>query len=194
MRAQPSSIVVLSKRYPWHGKSPSPALNHVPRNFGIPGESEFSNFGIIGRDPLRCEALLLQQLAQQSTGRLGAAPGLYEEIQNLALVIHGAPKPMVPAADIDDHLVQMPARARLRPSLAKVARDQAAKLQEPPSNCFVRSIDATFGEHFLDVAERQGKAGVEPDGVDDHRRRKAMALERYWLHHPNLTPEPPSRG
>ena len=84
---------------------------------------------------------------------------------------------MVPASDLDDHFVEMPARTGLRARSAKVASDQAAKLQEPAADCFVRSVDATLGQHFLNVAEGKREAGIKPDRMHDHRRWKAMTLE-----------------
>lgn len=140
----------------------------------------------IGCDALGREALLFQQLAQQSRGRLGGAPGLDEEIQNLALIVNCPPEPMFAATDIDGHLIQMPARTWLRAALAQVARDKAPELQEPAPNRLVRDVDAAFGEHFLNVPERQREAGIDPDGMHDDRRRKAMALERDGIHRPSI--------
>ena len=51
---------------------------------------------------------------------------------------------------------------------AGAAHSQAAKLQKPPSNGLVRRIDATLGEHLLDIAKRQREAGIEPDSMEDH--------------------------
>ena len=132
---------------------------------------------LVSRNPRWREALLLQQLSQQAPGRLGASPWLDEEIQNLPFISHGASKPMFAASDFDDHLIQMPARARLRAASTKIARDQAAKIQEPSADSFIRNVDAPLGEHFFHVTEGQRKAGIEPDRMHDDWRRKAMALE-----------------
>lgn len=49
--------------------------------------------------------MLLQQISMQPASRLGAAPGLRQEIEGLAFVIVRSPEPMVPVPDIDRHLV-----------------------------------------------------------------------------------------
>ena len=51
---------------------------------------------------------------------------------------------------------------------AKVVRDQAAKLEQPAADSLVRGIDAALSKHFLDIAEGQREAGIEPDSVEDH--------------------------
>ena len=140
----------------------------------------------VGGKPFRREPLFLEQLAKEPACRLGVSPRLDEEIKHLAFVINGAPKPMPPSADLDDHLVQMPTRARPRALLPEIARDHAAELQEPTPDRFIRCIDPTFGKQFLYVTEGQREAGVEPDGVKNDRRRKAMTLERDRSHRPSL--------
>ena len=65
---------------------------------------------------------------------------------------------MFAAMDLDAYCVQIPSRAWLRSESAKVAGDEAPKLQKPATDSFVLSIDTTFGQHFLHIAERQGKA------------------------------------
>jgi len=55
--------------------------------------------------------------------------------------------------DLDNHLIHMPTWARLRTGSAKAARDQTAKLQEPPSDRLIRDIGTPFSQQLLDVSE-----------------------------------------
>lgn len=75
---------------------------------------------------------------------------------------------MVSASDLDDHLVQMPTRTGPQATSTKAACGQAAELEEPAPNRFVRSIDAALRKHFINVAEGEGEAGIEPDSVHNH--------------------------
>jgi hypothetical protein len=59
----------------------------------------------IGDEQLRCETLFLEQLAHQSECRLRIAPTLNKHIENLALVVDGAPQVHPLPGDPDDDLV-----------------------------------------------------------------------------------------
>src|SRR5438270_6035275 len=64
----------------------------------------------VGHRHIGCEALLLEQLAHQFHGGSLVAPSLYKEVENLAFVVDGAPKPELPARNRHGHLVEMPSR------------------------------------------------------------------------------------
>jgi hypothetical protein len=49
---------------------------------------------------------------------------LYEEIENLAFVIHRTPKPELLAGNDHGHLIEMPARGWTRASARKFLREQ----------------------------------------------------------------------
>ena len=89
---------------------------------------------------------------------------------------------MFPATDLDNHLVEVPARTGARTAAAKIDGDQSAEFQEPASYGLVRYINATFGQQVLDITKRQGEPSVKPDRVLDNLRRKPMSLERYRDH------------
>jgi hypothetical protein len=56
----------------------------------------------------RCEALFLEQLAHQPECRLRIAPTLNEHVEDLALVVDGAPQVHPFPGDPDDHLASSP--------------------------------------------------------------------------------------
>ena len=49
-----------------------------------------------------------------------------------------------------------------------------AELPAPLPNSFVRHDDAAFGQQILDIPEAQAVSVIQPDGVADDFRRKAM--------------------
>ena len=78
---------------------------------------------LVGDQQLRCEALFLEQLAHQPECRLRISPTLNEHVEDLALVVDGAPQVHLFPVDPDDHLVEVPSRARAGAALPQLARD-----------------------------------------------------------------------
>ena len=134
-------------------------------------------FEFVRGNSLRREALLLQQLSQQSPRRPSASSWLDQEVQNFTFVVDRSPQPVIKATDLDNHFVEMSTRTGARTAAAKIARNQSAKLQEPASNRFVRNIDATLGQQILDITKRKREPGVEPDRMSDDLGRKTVSLE-----------------
>ena len=88
-------------------------------------------FELVGGDAFRRKAVLLQQLSQQSPRRSSAASGLDQEVEHLAFVVDRPSQPVLPATDLDDHLVEMPASTGARTAVTKITGDQPPKLQKP---------------------------------------------------------------
>ena len=61
----------------------------------------------------RRPAVALQELAQQALGRFGIAAALHENVQDEAVLIHGAPQPVLLAPDLDDYLIEVALVAKL---------------------------------------------------------------------------------
>jgi hypothetical protein len=99
---------------------------------------------------------------------------LDQHVEDLALVVDGTPEIHPLAGDPHHHLVQMPAIARPRATLAQPSRDRGTELQRPPHR-FVGNVEPSLGQQLLDVAVAQGEAEIEPDRVLDDLRREAMA-------------------
>jgi hypothetical protein len=72
--------------------------------------------------------------------------------------------------------------------------DGSAKPVEPSSypapHCFIRDIEPSFGQEFLDVSITQGKAEIQPDGVLDDLGREAMAAVAERSHADILSDTP----
>ena len=136
------------------------------------------------RDHLsRQAALPLQQTLQQAFGRLGVAPRLDDLIEDLAILIDGPPQPVLLAGNADHDLVQVPdvTRAwRLAPEPAGV---RWPELHRPAPHSLVGYDDAMLEQHFLDQAQAQREAEVQPDSMSDDLRWKAVALVADGLAH-----------
>jgi hypothetical protein len=62
-------------------------------------------------------------LAQQALRRFGIAPALDQDVEHDPMLIHGSPKPVLPARDIDRHLIKVP----FVPSCRKTPADLIGK-------------------------------------------------------------------
>jgi hypothetical protein len=121
-------------------------------------ESRAVGAQLVGDQQLRCKALFLKQLAHQPECRLRIAPTLNEHVEDLALVVDGAPQIHPFPGDPDDHFVEVPLRARAWAALPQLARDQRAEFQHPAPHRFIGDFEPTLGEQFLHVSVAQGEA------------------------------------
>src|SRR5580704_12917120 len=86
---------------------------------------------LVGDQQFRRETLLLEQFAHQTQRGPTVASTLNQHVENLALVVDGTPEIHPLAADAHHHLVQMPAIARPRATLAQPSRDRGTELHHP---------------------------------------------------------------
>ena len=76
--------------------------------------------------------------------------------------------------DSDEEFIDVPDIAEpplLPPQIARIGRTE---LQTPKPNSLVRNNDASLSKHFLDVSKAEREPMVQPDGVADNFRWKAM--------------------
>ena len=97
-------------------------------------------------------SLLLQQLAQQALGSLLVAPALDKDIENKALLINGALKPVLDAGDSHDELIKVPLVAVARHAPAEALGELSAERQTLVPDCFVCDRRAASGQHLLNLA------------------------------------------
>ena len=68
---------------------------------GVAGE-------LVGDHHARCDALLLEQLAQQPLGGFCIATTLHQNIEHDSVLVDGSPEPVLPTCDTDRDLVEVP--------------------------------------------------------------------------------------
>src|SRR5260370_4098760 len=157
--------------------------SETPKRRGVGAE-------LVGDQQFRRETLLLEQLAHQPQPRTGVASALDQHVEDLALVIDGTPQIHALAGDAHYQLVEMPAVARPRATLAQPSRDRGTELQHPAPHRFVGDIEPSFGQQFLDIAVAQGEVEIEPDRVLDDLGREAMAAVAD-RNHAHILPDMP---
>src|SRR5437868_2541647 len=137
---------------------------------------------LVGCQQFRREAVLPEQLAHEPECRALVAAALHQHIENLALVIDGAPQVHPFAGDANHHLIEVPPVARSWSGASKPAGEPGPELQNPPPHRFLGNLQASLREEFLHVAVAQGEPEIKPDRVLDHRRREAMSAIGRLIH------------
>ena len=144
----------------------------------------------IGYNRRRREALLLQEFPHQPNCRPSVPAGLNQEIQDFALTVHGTPEIELPPSNYDDHLVQVPAFGRSWPPTLNPPRIGPTEFQDPSSNCLIRDVETTLGKQVLNVPIAQRETAIEPDGMLDDDRWKAVTTVGYLAHPETLKHRP----
>jgi hypothetical protein len=132
----------------------------------------------------------LSNLRKNCPGGVAIPAGLEQDVDDLAVLVDGPPEVLTLAADCHEELVQMPRVAnwpRPTPEPPCVGRTESLA---PVPDGLVRHCDGALGEEVFDVAEAEGEAVVEPDGVADNRWREPVAwIVRDIVGHPATVPQ-----
>ena len=120
-----------------------------------------------------------QEFPHQPNCRPSVPAGLNQEIQDFALTVHGTPEIELPPSNYDDHLVQVPAFGRSWPPTLNPPRIGPTEFQDPSSNCLIRDVETTLGKQVLNVPIAQRETAIEPDGMLDDDRWKAVTTVGY---------------
>jgi hypothetical protein len=117
----------------------------------------------------------LEQLAKEPRGGVAIPAGLGQDVDDLGVLVDGPPKVLTLATNRHGEFVEMPRVADRSGPMSKPPGAREAEGLAPGADGFVRDGDATVREEVFDVAEAQGEAVVEPDGVADDGGRKSVA-------------------
>jgi hypothetical protein len=135
-----------SGRYPWHDLLPGRPVR----------------FLLVGDHNSRCSALHFRELAQQPLGRLLVAPALDQNIEHDAVPIHGAPKVMLPAGNLENDLIHMSrvARPRQPPAASSRERGRQAEALSFDRSSRRRSRSVPIGIEVVPVFRTDGEERV----------------------------------
>src|SRR5947207_1572708 len=137
---------------------------------------------LVSRQQFRHKALFPEQLADEPECRALVATALNQHVENLALVIDGAPQIHPLAGDANDHLVELPPVARTWARPLEPAGKSGPELQNPAPHRLIGDIESAFSEELLHVPVAQCEPQIEPDRVLDDRRREAMSAVGELIH------------
>ena len=130
----------------------------------------------VGNDTKWFFSLAAQQSSKESLRGALITARLNQDVDHIAVLIHGTPEILLLAIDSNEDFVQVPniAEAALTPlQFSGIARTE---LLTPESNRFIRDDDAAFGEKILHISEAQTETMVNPDGIADDFRWETMTV------------------
>ena len=81
-------------------------------------------------------------------------------------------------------------RARSWPPTLNPPRIGPTEFQDPSSNCLIRDVETTLGKQVLNVPIAQRETAIEPDGMLDDDRWKAVTTIGYLAHPETLKHRP----
>jgi hypothetical protein len=130
----------------------------------------------VGDDHARDVGPSLEQLAEELLGGALIPAALHQDIQHIAVLIHGPPEIMPLARDRETHLIHMPLVSEPRASTTKLIRILLTKLATPLANRLIGRNHTSLKRELFHIPEAQAKSEVVPHGVADDLYRKAVVL------------------
>jgi hypothetical protein len=128
--------------------------------------------------------LAAQQPSKESFRAALVTVRLNQNVDHVAVLIHGTPEILLLPVDSNEDFVQVPdiAEAALTPlQFSGIVRTE---LLTPESNRFIRNCNSAFGQKILDVSEAQAESMVNPDGIaDDFWRETVTVIGRPIIIH-----------
>ena len=117
----------------------------------------------------------LEQLRKEPRRSVAITAGSEQDVDDVALLVDGAPQVLPLAANRDEQLVEMPGVAERSGPVPKPPRVRNAKGCTPVPDGFVRDGDTPLREELFHVAKAEREAIVEPDGMTDDGGWEAVA-------------------
>ena len=102
--------------------------------------------------------------------------GCTEDVDHVAVLVHGAPEILPSTPDRHEQLVQIPGVAHPLASAPQPPRVVGSEGLAPLPDRLVGDADPAFGEKILDITKTQAKAVVQADRVTDDLGREAVAV------------------
>ena len=136
--------------------------------------------GLVGRDGLGRNILVLEEPAQKLHGRRGVPALPDQDVEHLALLVDSAPQPQALFLDADHDFIRAPAPRRRSAPPPDIGRDQRHEMVDPATDGLITDLDTTLSQQFFDVAKAQSELKMPPNCRLDHVRRKSVTLERQW--------------
>jgi hypothetical protein len=121
-------------------------------------------------------ALPFQQFPEEAFGRTAIAPWLKEDIDHVAVLIHGPPEILLVSLDVHEQFVQMPGVAQASLPTPEDTSVGGTEGETPLPNRLVGYGDAALGEKIFGISKAQTEPVVEPNGVTDDLCRESVAV------------------
>ena len=128
----------------------------------------------VGNDPPWFSALAPQESSKESFCGVLITMPLDQDIDHVAVLIHGAPQILLLAVDSNEDLVQVPVIAESTLSSLQFRSVARTELPAPLPHRLIGDDNSPLGEKILDISEAQTEAMVRPDRIADDLGRKTI--------------------
>jgi hypothetical protein len=121
------------------------------------------------------------------------ATALDEDIEDVPVLVNGAPQVVTLAVNREEDLIEMPRVARsgtLPPELMGILLTKFPALLP---DGFIGHADSAFEEELFDIAVAEAAAKIQPHRMADDLGREAVilvAVGAYWCSHPSSISHP----
>ena len=112
---------------------------------------------LVGHDHPRHILQTLQQLSEEALGGFGIPPGMNEDVQHDAILIHGTPEIVLHTLDPDEDLVEVPFIPRPWPAAAQAVGKGLAEFLAPAPHGLIGDDNAPRGQKQLDIPEAEAE-------------------------------------
>ena len=112
---------------------------------------------LVGDELARHGALAVQQFAKKSRRCPLIAPRLHQDVDHVTVLVDGPPKEVLPALDLDEHLIEIPHVALASVPAPKPPSGVGSEGQAPLPGRFVRDRDPAVREKIFDVSKEPNR-------------------------------------
>jgi hypothetical protein len=103
-------------------------------------------------------------------------PALREDVEHVAVLIHGSPQIVAFTRNREGDLIQVPCVSRSGPAAAELIGIGLAERAAPRPDGLIRYNHATDKQEFLHITVAEAEAEIEPNRVADDLGRKAVVF------------------
>ena len=114
---------------------------------------------LISDDDARDVLQPFEQLAEKSLRRFFVSSALHQDIQHVAILIHGSPEGMLLASNRENHLIHMPFVAATRTATTQFIRVGLPEFEAPLPNRFRGHDNPALCQKFFDRTENGARSG-----------------------------------
>ncbi len=143
---------------------------------------------LVGDQAPALASLTLQELPEEALGRTSIATRLDEDVDRVAVLVHGTPELLPLPPDGHQEPVQVPGVAQAPLSPPERPGILGTELPTPLPDALVGDGDPPFCEEIFDIPEAQTETMLEPDGVADDLGWESVSAVAWRIraHRPSL--------
>ena len=120
---------------------------------------------LVGYESSRYPALTFQQFAEEALSRSTVSAALDQDVDRIAVLIHGSPQVVALTLDRDEEFIQVPGVAQTTLPSFQGSSVSRAEFATPLPNRLVGDNDTALSQQILDVAEAEGEPVMPGKGT-----------------------------